>query len=119
MKTYTVYIGEYQDTLKEWFHTVNPEIVCFVYHADEGYYGVQTTSDPSEPFRKSKSRKLFPDQWLGLRDGDLAFVSGLKSAFFCSDQGYIAGFWEKEDAIRAAEYITQRFNLLEEFNLLE
>lgn len=112
-----IHNGSYEPTFKEWLYTCHPDVLCFVYHADEGYYGVQTTVDPTEEFRKSHSRKLFPEIWHGLRNEDLAFVSGLKSAFFCSDKGYIAGFWEKEDAIKAAEYIVRRQELLEAFNL--
>lgn len=111
--------GKYGSDFKEWLYTHHPEVRVFVYLADEGYYGVQGAVKPGETFSKSRTYDVFPAQWRGLRDGDLASVCGLKSAFFCSDKGYIAGFWKKEDAIEAAKYVARRQELLEMFDLEE
>lgn len=114
-----IHEGTYTADFKEWLYTVHPEIKVFVYLADEGYYGVQGAVKPGETFRKSRTYDVFPEQWRGLRDVDLASVCGLKSAYFCSDKGYIAGFWKKEDAIEAAKYVARRQELLEMFDLEE
>ena len=47
-------------------------------------------------------RKAMPESWRGLRDEQLASVSGIKDAVFCHASGFIAGTLSKEGAIQMA-----------------
>lgn len=49
-----------------------------------------------------ENRKTLPKEWCGLRDEELQKVTGIKSARFCHNAGFICSCDEKEDAIKLA-----------------
>jgi uncharacterized UPF0160 family protein len=57
---------------------------------------------PEAP-RSFKTRKPFPASWAGLRDKELAAVTGVPDAVFCHKGLFIAGAETLEGAIRLAE----------------
>ena len=50
-----------------------------------------------------ENRKSFPEAWAGLRDEDLAHVSGVPDATFCHNARFLAVAKSKEGAISLAE----------------
>ena len=46
-----------------------------------------------------ENRKSMPKAWRGLRDSKLQQVTGIKTALFCHNAGFIATCKTKEDAI--------------------
>ncbi len=50
-----------------------------------------------------ENRKLFPIKWRGLREEKLQEVTGIKTAMFCHNAGFIATCQTKEDAIKLAK----------------
>ena len=50
-----------------------------------------------------ENRKTLPKEWRGLRDEALQKVTGIKTARFCHNAGFICSLDEKEDAIRLAQ----------------
>jgi uncharacterized UPF0160 family protein len=56
---------------------------------------------PPSLAERMKVRKPLPDSWAGLRDADLAKVTGLEGAIFCHKGRFISIWKTKEDAIRA------------------
>ena len=65
------------------------------------YYVLTIPSDENDPFSK---KMPLPEEWAGLRDEELADVSGFPSAIFCHKARFIAGFGTFEDAMAAARY---------------
>ena len=49
-----------------------------------------------------ENRKLLPEQWRGLRDEELQKTTGIKTARFCHNGGFICSAEEKDDAIEMA-----------------
>ena len=88
------------------------KILFIMYPCKEGW-----TVYPAPTEKNSFSPPLFPKEWAGLRDEELAKVSGLKSSIFCHTGRFIAVFGEKEDAIRAAlrtSYLLRHENVVHE-----
>lgn len=56
---------------------------------------------PPSLAERMKVRKALPDSWAGLRDADLAQVTGLDGAIFCHKGRFISIWKTKEDAIKA------------------
>ena len=54
-------------------------------------------------FNDSENRKDFPTFWGGLRDGELAKVSGIKDAVFCHTGLFLSVAKSKEGAIEMAK----------------
>lgn len=52
---------------------------------------------------RMQTRKALPADWAGLRDGDLARVSGIAGAVFCHKGRFISIWKTKEDALKALE----------------
>ena len=50
-----------------------------------------------------ENRKLMPIKWRGLKDKDLQNITGIKTALFCHNAGFIASCKIKEDAIKLAK----------------
>ena len=50
-----------------------------------------------------ENRKTMPKEWRGLRDENLQKVTGIKSARFCHNAGFICSCEEKQDAIKLAK----------------
>ncbi len=51
----------------------------------------------------TSDRGTFPQSWRGVRDENLAEVSGIKDASFCTNGGWLAGAKSKEGAIELAK----------------
>ncbi len=49
------------------------------------------------------NRKSLPEEWRGLRDEDLQKVTGVKSARFCHNSGFICSADDFEDTVRLAK----------------
>jgi uncharacterized UPF0160 family protein len=56
---------------------------------------------PPSLAERMKVRKALPDSWAGLRDADLAKITGLEGAIFCHKGRFISIWKTKEDAIKA------------------
>jgi uncharacterized UPF0160 family protein len=56
---------------------------------------------PPSLAERMKVRKAFPESWAGLRDVDLARVTGVEGAIFCHKGRFISIWKTKEDAVRA------------------
>jgi uncharacterized UPF0160 family protein len=52
-------------------------------------------------------RKPLPEAWAGLRDADLAAVTGVPDATFCHNGRFIAGAKTKEGAVKLARLAVQ------------
>ena len=48
------------------------------------------------------NRKSLPEEWRGLRDENLQKVTGVKSARFCHNSGFICSAEEFQDAVNLA-----------------
>lgn len=48
------------------------------------------------------NRKKFPDEWCGLRNEELQKVTGVKTATFCHNAGFICVADQYEDALKLA-----------------
>lgn len=66
----------------------------------EGNWGVSTIPVAEQTF---VSRKDLPQAWAGLRDGELAAVTGVSDAFFCHNKRFLAVAKSKEGALALAE----------------
>lgn len=79
---------------------VPTEARLVVYPRTDGRWGAQVVPINLNTF----SRKvLFPASWAGLKDEALAEASGVKDAFFCHRDRWLAGAKTKEGAIKLAE----------------
>lgn len=72
-----------------------------VFPAVDGDWNVQAI--PPSADNMLAQRKAFPEEWRGLRDAELARVSGVKTAVFCHKAGFFAVARTKEGAIALAE----------------
>lgn len=70
-----------------------PDIKRVVYPSQTGEWMVLKTRWSSD----------LPESWAGLRDEDLAKVTGIDDSIFCHNGRFIAGFKSKDSAINAAE----------------
>lgn len=71
--------------------------VCFP--AETGDWRVQCVPTEVGGFDK---RKALPESWAGLRDAELAALTGVDDAIFCHDKRFIAGAQSKAGAIKLA-----------------
>lgn len=83
------------------FLTVYPEPVFVITPREHGLYQVKAVPD-GDP-RLFKNRKDFPKTWAGLRDEELAKVSGVPDAVFCHNSLFIAVAKSLEGAQKLAE----------------
>jgi uncharacterized UPF0160 family protein len=51
-----------------------------------------------------ESRKLLPEAWAGLRDGDFCAITGLEDGVFCHPGRFIAGARSKGSALKLAKF---------------
>ncbi len=78
-----------------------PELL-FVILPDADRWKVRTVSDGV-----FKNRKDFPISWAGLRDADLAKVTGVPDALFCHNKRFIVVAQSKEGALALAKLALQ------------
>lgn len=74
-------------------------IYFVVFPSKRGGYSVYAVPKEIGSF---ENKKILPQQWRGLRGNDLQKVTGIKSARFCHNAGFICTAEEKEDAIKLA-----------------
>ena len=58
-----------------------------------------------------ENRKSMPKAWRGLRDNKLQEVTGIKTALFCHNAGFIATSKTKEDALKLAKLADSGYSL--------
>lgn len=89
---------------KEWIlESKNPkakELNYVVFPSKRGGYNVYAIPLEIGSF---ENRKTLPKSWRGLRDEKLQEITGVKSARFCHNAGFICSCEEKEDAIKLAK----------------
>lgn len=76
-----------------------PEPLFVVYGGGDDWSVVAMRKDKND----FSSRKYFPANWSGLRDGELAKVTGVSDAVFCLSGLFLLGTKSKESAIKLAE----------------
>lgn len=72
------------------------ELLYVVFPNANGDWAIQTVRAEAGRF---ESRKLLPEAWRGLRDGELAGVAGVPDAVFCHKAGFIAAARSRESAL--------------------
>jgi uncharacterized UPF0160 family protein len=78
-----------------------PEVLFVIYPDSEGdQYQVKTV--PVEP-GSFVARRDLPQAWSGLRDHELAAVTGVPDSVFCHSNLFIGGARSLDGAIRLAE----------------
>ena len=77
-----------------------PEAMFVIYPRIDGGWGARTVRDT---FKSFKSKKYFPITWAGLRDQEMAEISGVKDAIFCHRALFLAVAKSKEGAIKLAQ----------------
>ncbi len=77
--------------------TENEKIIIVMFKSNDEYslLSVPEIEDGLKP-------AIFPEEWAGLRNEEMANVSGYESSVFCHVGRFLAIFKDKEDAIRAA-----------------
>lgn len=94
------------DTPAKWSSVVAdsmPEVLFVVYPAKSGSaqtYMVQVVTTDHATFA---CRRSLPEAWAGLRDVELARLTGVRDAIFCHRGRFIAGAVSKEGAVRLAQ----------------
>lgn len=85
------------------FNSANPKaenILYIVFPSIRGGYNVQAVPDAPGSFGQ---RKPLPEKWAGLRDQEMADVSGIKTATFCHLARFMCSAETFEDAMLLAE----------------
>lgn len=78
------------------------EEVLFVVSPDEGNLNWKSIAMRKKP-RTFENRKNFPSHWAGLRNGDLAKITGVSNAVFCHRSLFLAVAGSKQGAIELAK----------------
>ena len=81
------------------------EINYVIFPSKRGGYNVYAVPVQIGSF---ENRKTLPKEWRGLRDEKLQNVTGIKSARFCHNAGFICSSDEKEDAIELAKIANEK-----------
>src|SRR5690606_35351953 len=77
-----------------------PEVIFVVTPKEDGNWAAHAVWDGTESFSLKKS---FPSAWAGLRDEELASVSGISDAVFCHKAGFLFVARSQEGAAEAAK----------------
>ena len=93
---------------KELIYKHAPQCVYFVSPESENDWRVLCAADPTRQFADAdelrfNSRRLIPEKFRSLRDGELDAATGLTGSIFCHQGGFIAGFKTRDAAVRFAE----------------
>lgn len=73
-----------------------PELLYYVYLAPNGTWNVKAMAKEKGSY---ESKKPFPKEWAGLRDGELSEATGISDAAFCHNGLHLCGAYSKEGAI--------------------
>jgi uncharacterized UPF0160 family protein len=87
---------------KDDFLFTHPDVLFVIFPNDTGEpsWIVRTVAAKEGAF---ESRKDLPESWAGLRDADLAKVTGVPDAVFCHRARFLAVAKTREGAIKLAE----------------
>ena len=78
-----------------------PEPLFTIYpRKTNNYWGIKAVREDLKTF---KNRKDMPKAWAGVRDGELARISGVEDAIFCHKGLFMAVAKSKEGAVKLAE----------------
>ena len=77
-----------------------PEVLAMVCPNEEGNWNGVMVRETYDSF---KTRKQFPETWAGLRDQELAAVSGIPDAVFCHKARFFFVAKSKESALEAVK----------------
>lgn len=82
-----------------------PKVLFVVYPDSDGnQYQIRVVPVAPDSYQ---ARKDMPEAWAGLRDADLAEVTGVSDSVFCHNGRFIAGARSKEGALRLARLALQ------------
>lgn len=90
----------YQEFVLESKSKKAKEILYAIFKSNRKGYTIRAIPEKLGSF---ENRKRFPKEWAGLRNEDLQRVTGVKTASFCHNAGFICVADEFEDALRLAE----------------
>lgn len=90
----------WKEFLLESKHANASKINFVVFPSNRGGFNVYTVPKEIGSF---ENRKSLPKEWAGLRDKELAEVTGVKTAKFCHNECFICTAQTKEDAIKMAD----------------
>ena len=76
------------------------QILYAVFKSNRSGYTIRAIPKEQGSF---KNRKKFPDKWCGLRNEELQHVTGVKTATFCHNAGFICVAEQLEDAMKLAK----------------
>ena len=90
----------YQEFVLESDNVKAKDILYAVFKSNRNGYNVRAIPSKLGSF---ENRKKLPEQWCGLRNVALQKVTGVKTATFCHNAGFICVAETMEDAIKLAE----------------
>lgn len=90
----------YQEFILESKNKKANNILYVVFKSNRKGYTVRAVAKELGSF---ENRKKFPEAWAGLRNEELQKVSGVKTATFCHNAGFICVADEFEDALKLAK----------------
>ena len=82
-----------------------PEVLLVVCPDDSNENNNWTATTVRKEYSSFEARIKFPDRWAGLRDVELATVSGVPDAVFCHKAGFIFVAGSKEGVLAGAEKV--------------
>lgn len=89
----------YQEFVLESKNKKAKEILYAIFKSNRKGYTIRAIPKKLGSF---ENRKKFPDEWAGLRNENLQKATGVKTATFCHNAGFICVADEFEDALRLA-----------------
>lgn len=86
----------------DWHESVVREtnVKIVIYPDGDKNWGIQVARNSEKNL--NSVRAVFPEEWWGLRDGDLEKISGVRGAIFCINRGWFAVARSKEAALMLA-----------------
>lgn len=95
----------YQEFVLESTNTKAKNILYAVFKSNRNGYNVRAIPSKLGSF---ENRKKFPEEWRGLRNGALQNVTGVKTATFCHNAGFICVAETMEDALMLAKLAVEK-----------
>lgn len=90
----------YQDFVLESKNPKAEQILYAVFKSNRSGYTIRAIQKEQGSF---KNRKKFPGKWCGLRNEELQHITGVKTATFCHNAGFICVAEQLEDAMKLAK----------------